>query len=77
MIKRRSGVIVGICSMIAFYPMSIAVTYTTTKYAVKGFMDGLNRDSRHENWGVRTLTIFPHMTNTRQEIVNYLRKKLK
>lgn len=77
MIARRYGHIVGISSMIAFYPMSIAVAYTTSKYAVKGFMDALNRDSRHENWGVRALTIFPHMTNTRKEIVDYLRKKVK
>lgn len=61
MIARRHGLIVGISSMIAHYPMSMAVTYTTSKYAVKGFMDALNQESRHEGWGVKTLTIFPHM----------------
>lgn len=77
MIARRYGHIVAVSSMIAFYPMSITVAYTTSKYAVKGFMDALNRDSRHENWGVRALTIFPHMTNTRKEIIDYVRRKVK
>lgn len=76
MISRRSGLIVAISSMIAFYPMSVAVAYTTSKYAVRGFMDALHQDSRHENWGVKTLTIFPHMCNTRKEIVNYLKQKV-
>ncbi|XP_031626085.1 17-beta-hydroxysteroid dehydrogenase 13-like [Contarinia nasturtii] len=76
MIARRSGLIVAISSMIAFYPMSIAVTYTTSKYAVKGFMDALHQDSRHENWGVSTLTIFPHVCNTRKEIIDYIKKKV-
>lgn len=74
MISRGRGLIVGISSMIAFYPMSMAVTYTTSKYAVKGFMDALNQESRHENWGVKTLTIFPHLCSTRKEIVDYMKK---
>lgn len=76
MIARRYGYIVGISSMIAFYPMSTAVTYTTSKYAVKGFMDALNRDARHENWGVKTLTVFPHLTSTRKEIIDYVKRKV-
>lgn len=76
MIERHSGYIVGISSMIAFYPMSTAVSYTTSKFAVKGFMDALTRESLHENWGVKTLTVFPHMTNTRKEIIDYVRQKV-
>lgn len=76
MIERKSGYIVGICSMIAFYPMSTAVSYTTSKFAVKGFMDALTRESLHENWGVKTLTVFPHVTNTRREIIDYVRQKI-
>lgn len=77
MIDRRYGHIVGISSMIAFYPMSTAVAYTTSKYAVKGFMDSLHQDSRHENWGIKTLTVFPHLCNTRQQIIDYLKKIVK
>lgn len=74
MIERRTGYIVGIASMIAFYPVSSAVLYTTSKYAVKGFMDALTRESRHENWGVKTLTVFPHLTNTRKEFTDYVKQ---
>lgn len=73
MIKRRSGYIVGVSSMIAYYPMSTAVAYTTSKYAVKGFMDALARESQHEKWGVKTLTVFPHLTNTRKEMIDHVR----
>lgn len=74
MIKRRCGHIVAVASLIAFFPTSNALSYTTSKYAVKGFMDALNRDSRHGNWGIKTLTVYPHLTNTRKEITDYFRK---
>lgn len=74
MIERKSGYIVGIASMISLYPVSTAILYATSKYAVKGFMDALTRESRHENWGVKTLTVFPHLTNTRKEFTEYLNK---
>lgn len=77
MIDRHYGHIVAISSMIAFYPMSTTVSYTTSKYAVKGFMDALNRESIHENWGVKTLTVFPHLTNTRKEVIDFMRKKVR
>lgn len=76
MISRHRGYIVGICSLIAYFPASLMVSYATSKYAVKGFMDALNRESRHEHWGVKTLTVFPYFTNTRKEMVDYLRSKV-
>lgn len=74
MIERQYGYVVGISSLIAYYPMSSAVSYTTSKYAVKGFMDALTRESLHEKWGIKTLTVFPHFTNTRKEIVDHVRQ---
>lgn len=76
MIERRRGYIVGICSMIAFYPVSLSVSYSTTKFAVRGFMDALNRESRHERWGVKTLSVFPYIVNTRKEWIDYVRSKV-
>lgn len=76
MIRQHYGYIVAVSSMIAFYAASQAVTYTTSKYSVKGFMDALNQETRHENWGVKTVTVFPHMTNTRKELMDYLREKV-
>lgn len=76
MIAQRCGHIVGICSMVAFFPVSLMVSYATSKYAVRGFMDALNRESRHEKWGVKTLTVCPYWVNTRKEMVDYLRSKV-
>lgn len=76
MIARRSGYIVAISSMIAFYPISQTAIYSTTKSAVKGFMDAMHQETRHENWGVKMITVFPHMTNTRQQLMDYLRTKV-
>lgn len=76
MIAQHRGHIVGICSMIAFFPVSLMVSYATSKYAVKGFMDALNRESRQENWGVKTLTVCPFFVNTRKEMIDYLRSKV-
>lgn len=76
MIARHRGYIVGMCSIIAYFPASLMVSYATSKFAVKGFMDALNRESRHEHWGVKTLTVFPYFTNTRKEMVDYLRTKV-
>lgn len=76
MIAKRYGHIVGVSSMISYFPMGVTISYTASKYAVRGFMDALNRKSRHENWGVKTLTVLPHLTNTRKELVDFLRQKI-
>ena len=76
MIERHSGYIVGIASLISFYPVSTTILYTTSKFAVKGFMDALAHESQHENWGVKTLTVFPGAIHTRKEIVDYVLKKV-
>lgn len=73
MIAKRRGHIVAIASMIAFYPTSRAVAYTTTKFAVKGFMEALNQEIREERYGIKTSTIFPHFVNTRKEMIEYVR----
>lgn len=76
MIARRRGHIVAIASMIAFYPTSQAIAYTTTKFAVKGFMEALNQEIRDEGYAIKTSTIFPHFVNTRKEVVEYVRDML-
>lgn len=76
MIEQGYGHIVGVSSMISYFPMGGTISYTTSKYAVRGFMDALNRKCRHENWGIRTFTVLPHLTNTRKELVDFLRQKI-
>lgn len=76
MIERHSGYIVGIASMLSLYPMSTTILYSASKFAVKGFMEALTRESLHENWGVKTLTVFPHFTNTRKEMIDFARQTM-
>lgn len=76
MIAQHYGHIVGVSSMISYWAMGVTISYSTSKYAVRGFMDALNRKSRHENWGVCTLTVLPHLINTRKELVDFLRQKI-
>lgn len=76
MIARRKGHIVAIASMIAFYPAGGAIAYGTTKYAVKGLMESLNQEIRHEKLGIKTLTVFPHIINSRKELMDFLRNSL-
>lgn len=73
MIARRRGHIVAISSMMAFYPCGIAIAYTTTKYAVKGFMEALNQEIRDEGYGIKTLTVYPHLVNSRKEMIDHAR----
>lgn len=74
MIARRRGHIVAIASMISFYPLGKAVAYTASKYAVKGFMEALNMEIRDEQLGIKTLTVFPHLVNSRKELITYARE---
>lgn len=74
MINRRQGHIVAIASMIAFYPSGRATTYTTTKYAVKGFMEALDQEMTFEQLDIKTVTVFPHFVNTRKELVDCMRE---
>lgn len=60
--------------MIAFYPSGRATTYTTTKYAVKGFMEALDQEMTFEQLDIKTVTVFPHFVNTRKELVDCMRE---
>lgn len=73
MIARRYGYIVAISSILALYPVGNAAIYSTTKSSVKGFMDAMHQETRNKNWGVKMITVFPHLTNTRQEVMDYVR----
>lgn len=73
MIARRRGHIVAISSMMAFYPCGIAIAYTATKYAVKGFMEALTQEIRDEGFNIKTLTVYPHLVNSRKEMIDHAR----
>lgn len=73
MIKKRSGHIVGVSSMLAFYPSSRTIVYTATKYGVRGLMESLARELHEDKVNVKTLLVLPHLTNTRKELMDHTR----
>lgn len=72
MIARGCGHIVAIASLIAFYPSNRAIAYSTTKCAVKGFMEALDQEIRVDRLPIKTTTVFPYFTNTRKEVIDYV-----
>lgn len=51
-----------------------AVAYSTSKHAVKGFMDALYEELRINKWTkkIYTTTIFPSYFNSRKEFIDRL-----
>ncbi|XP_058825302.1 estradiol 17-beta-dehydrogenase 11-like [Topomyia yanbarensis] len=76
MYVRRKGHIVTIVSATAFLPVGFIRHYTTTKYAMRGFMEELRDEIRHagQTKFVKTTTIFPFFLNTRKEMVDAISK---
>nr|XP_029723095.1 estradiol 17-beta-dehydrogenase 11-like [Aedes albopictus] len=71
MYVRQRGHIVTISSAAAYLSLGLMRHYTTTKYAMRGFMEELRDEIRlagQSKW-VKTTTIFPFQLNTRKELV--------
>lgn len=76
MIERKRGRIVAIASLAAKLSIPIGITYSTTKAAVKSFMDVLYEELHcygHEKY-VRLLTVLPGFIATRKELTDMLDK---
>lgn len=76
MYVRRKGHIVTICSAAAYLNVGLTRHYTTTKYAMRGFMEELRDEIRlagQSKW-VKTTAIFPFQLNTRKELVTAVLK---
>lgn len=55
------------------------VVYSTTKYAVRGFMEALNMDLHIQELDqfIHNTTIFPYFINTQPAVSEYLEKSCK
>lgn len=65
-----------ISSAAAYLNVGLMRHYTTTKYAMRGFMEELRDEIRiagMSKW-VKTTTIFPFQLNTRKELVDAVLK---
>ncbi|XP_052863043.1 uncharacterized oxidoreductase YoxD-like [Anopheles cruzii] len=75
MIRRRKGHIVAISSVAGYVAPGWAKTYAMTKFAIRGYMDGLEDDlylRGHSNY-VHTTTVFPFAFNTRKEAMDLMK----
>lgn len=71
MIKKGSGHIVAVASTFALEASGREITYSATKYAVRGLMDGLNELSKLDKLNINVTTVFPPLVSTRKEYMDY------
>lgn len=76
MYARQRGHIVTIASAGAFLPVGLTRHYTTSKCAMRGFMEELRDEIRLAGQArtVKTTAIFPFQLNTRKELVEAVLK---
>lgn len=72
MIAQKRGHIVGIASGFGLYPCGRGVTYTASKFAVRGFMAGLNEEISYNDMSqyIKTTTVYPLFMATREELTD-------
>lgn len=71
MITRGRGHIVGIASAMAYESTCRAIAYSTTKFGIRGLMDGIYDLARCDNLNINVTTVFPPLVNTRKEFVDH------
>ena len=64
MLPRDTGVIVNVCSAIAYHGMPLLTSYSGAKAAVRGFTDGVRAELAHDGSKVRISIVFPPAVNT-------------
>lgn len=74
MIDRKRGHIVGISSLAGKVAVPLGISYTATKFGVRGFMSALYDELctfDHDEF-IKTTTVFPSFVNTRKELGDVL-----
>uniref|UniRef100_A0A1Q3FMU7 Short-chain dehydrogenase/reductase 3 n=1 Tax=Culex tarsalis TaxID=7177 RepID=A0A1Q3FMU7_CULTA len=76
MMERKQGHIVAISSMSGMYAFPWAVVYSTSKYAVNGFMAAVTEQLRLQGFSdkIQTTCVCPYYIATRKDIVEFLKK---
>lgn len=70
MISRGQGHIVGLSSVMGFEGSGRAISYSSTKYGVRGLMDAVYDMARIDNLNIKVTTVFPPLVNTRKEFID-------
>jgi all-trans-retinol dehydrogenase (NAD+) len=70
MMRNKSGHIVSISSLQGIYPFPHSINYSSTKFAVTGYMLALKEYLRRENFkNIFTTTIFPNVIATNRAVI--------
>lgn len=64
MVPRNQGVVINVCSAIAFHGLPVLSSYSGAKHAVRGFTDSVRHELIQARSRVRMTTIFPPAVNT-------------
>lgn len=70
MITRRRGHIVGVSSITGYESNGDSICDSSTKFGIRGLMDGLYDLSRLSNLNIIVTTIFPPLVNTRKSFID-------
>lgn len=76
MIRRRKGHIVAVSSMAGILGLGRAAAYSSSKFAVRGFMEALREEIRMDNLDdqIYTTTFYPYFVLTRRDFVEVMKK---
>src|SRR5690606_15909755 len=76
--RRRAGVLVNVVSLGAWAPTPYAVSYTASKYGLRGYSEAL-RAELHDWPGIRICDVFPSVIDTPgfSHAANYTGKALR
>lgn len=73
MIKQKRGHIVGVSSLSYQCPIQNTITYTTTKYGNRGFIDALREEMSFYGFDfIKTSAIFTGFVKTKDEMVDMI-----
>lgn len=70
MMARGSGHIVALASIMAYESTARAICYSSTKFGIRGLMDGLYDLFRLDHLNINVTTVFPALVNTRKEFID-------
>lgn len=79
MIEKKRGHIVSIASLAGLMGSCKLRLYTTTKFAVRGFMEALSLDlyrEKHHRY-VKTTTVFPTFIDTNNDVFDFTKSLYK
>lgn len=70
MIARGSGHIVALASIMSYESTGRAICYSTSKFGIRGLMDGLHDLFSIDSLNINVTTVFPALVNTRKEFID-------